>query len=151
MNSVYLLGLQIHNGPLQPFSQDFGLASHTTHVLCVNIIHKWRDLAFNVESERQKHKKLSMAILFTLNFCQKSAERKSQWNIFHISFLMIDLGYESGLLKIISRNTTYQTTATFNMYLFMFFSSKINIRILSKYCTKHFANQTFAQNSYSKY
>ena len=25
----------IHNWPLQPFSQDYDLASHTTHVVCV--------------------------------------------------------------------------------------------------------------------
>ena len=25
----------IHNWPLQPFSQDYGLAYHTTHVVCV--------------------------------------------------------------------------------------------------------------------
>ena len=30
--------LHIHNWPLQPFSQDFGLAFHTTHVVCVNYI-----------------------------------------------------------------------------------------------------------------
>ena len=30
----------IHNWPLQPFSQDYGLVSHTTHVVCVNFIHE---------------------------------------------------------------------------------------------------------------
>ena len=34
----------IHNWPLQPFSQDYGLASETTHVVCVNFIRVWRDL-----------------------------------------------------------------------------------------------------------
>ena len=43
----------IHNWPLQPFSQDYGLASHTTHVVCVNYIRERRDLQFNVDSERQ--------------------------------------------------------------------------------------------------
>ena len=43
----------IHNWPLQPFSQDYDLASHTTHVAWVNFIHKWRDLQFKVDSERQ--------------------------------------------------------------------------------------------------
>ena len=32
-----------HNWPLQPFSQDYGLASHATHVKCVYFIGKWRD------------------------------------------------------------------------------------------------------------
>ena len=34
----------IHNWPLQPFSQDYGLAAQTTHVVCVSVIH--------VDSER---------------------------------------------------------------------------------------------------
>ena len=42
-----------HNWPLQPFSQDYGIASHTTYVVCVNFIHKWWDLQFTVDSERQ--------------------------------------------------------------------------------------------------
>ena len=42
-----------YNWPLQPFCQDYGLASHTTHVVCVNFIGEWRDLQFNVDSERQ--------------------------------------------------------------------------------------------------
>ena len=41
-----------YNWSLQPFSQDFGIASHTTHVVCVNFIREWRDLQFNVISER---------------------------------------------------------------------------------------------------
>ena len=28
----------IHNWPLQPFSQDYGLAAHTIHVVCVKFI-----------------------------------------------------------------------------------------------------------------
>ena len=33
----------IHNWPLQPFSHDYGLASHTTHVVCFNFIREWRE------------------------------------------------------------------------------------------------------------
>ena len=43
----------IHNWPLQPFNQDYGLASHTTHVVCINFIRDLRDLQFNVDSELQ--------------------------------------------------------------------------------------------------
>ena len=43
----------IHNWPLQLFSQDYGLDSYTTHVVCINFIPEWRDLQFNVDSERQ--------------------------------------------------------------------------------------------------
>ena len=41
----------IHNWPFPPFSQDYGLVSHTAHVVCVNFIHEWWDLQFNVDSE----------------------------------------------------------------------------------------------------
>ena len=36
----FIIGLHIYiyNWPLQPFSQDYGLASHTTHVVFVNFI-----------------------------------------------------------------------------------------------------------------
>ena len=30
-----------------------GLVSHTTYVVCVNFIHKWQDLQFKIDSERQ--------------------------------------------------------------------------------------------------
>ena len=29
------------------------LVSHTTYVVCVNFMHKWRELQFKVDSERQ--------------------------------------------------------------------------------------------------
>ena len=34
-------------------SQDYGLISHTTHVVCVNFIREREDPYFNVDSERQ--------------------------------------------------------------------------------------------------
>ena len=37
---------------------DYDLVSHTTHVLCVQFVYKWRNLQFEVESRLQ--------ILFTL-------------------------------------------------------------------------------------
>ena len=36
------------------------LVSHTTYVVCVNFTHKWRDLQFKVDSERQFFEKLFM-------------------------------------------------------------------------------------------
>ena len=42
-----------HNWPLQLFSQDYGLASHTTLVVCVNFICEWPGLQFNVDSGRK--------------------------------------------------------------------------------------------------
>ena len=79
----YLNGHQtyIHNWPLQPFSQDYGLGSHTTHVVCVNFMREWRDLQFNVDSERQIFEKLFHGnFIYSQSFCQKSGERKSPRN-----------------------------------------------------------------------
>ena len=47
------LSTYVRNLALQPFSHYFGLASHTTHVVCINFIREWWDLQFNVDSERQ--------------------------------------------------------------------------------------------------
>ena len=40
-------------GHYNPSVRIFDLVSHTTYVVCVNFIHKWRDLQFKVDSERQ--------------------------------------------------------------------------------------------------
>ena len=42
-----------YNWPLQLFRQDYGLASHATHVVRINFIREWRDLRLNVDFERQ--------------------------------------------------------------------------------------------------
>ena len=73
----------IHNWLLQPFSQDYDLASHTTYVVCVNFIHKWRNLQFKLDSERQICEKLLMAILFTIRIFARNLQRGNlQRNIF---------------------------------------------------------------------
>ena len=69
----------IHYWPLQHFSQDYGLASHTAHVVCVHFIREWRDLQFNVDSKRQIYGKLFHGrFIYSQSSCQKSAERKSE-------------------------------------------------------------------------
>ena len=40
-------------GHYNPSVRIIDLVSHTTYGVCVNFIHKWRDLQFNVDSERQ--------------------------------------------------------------------------------------------------
>ena len=56
----------IHNWLLQPFSQDYGVVSHTTHIVCFNFIHEWRDLQFNIDNEQQTFKKLFQGRFITL-------------------------------------------------------------------------------------
>ena len=79
----------IHNWPLQPFSQDYGLASQPTHVVFVNFVREWRDLQFNVDFERQIFEKLFHGrFIYSQSFCQKSAERKSPKKYFSYFVLM---------------------------------------------------------------
>ena len=40
-------------GHYKPLVRITDLVSHTTYVVCVDFIHKWRDLQFKVNSERQ--------------------------------------------------------------------------------------------------
>ena len=69
---------------------DYGLASHTTYVECINFIHEWRSLKFKFDSERQIFEKL-----FDGNFIYRVfADRKSRKKYFHIFVLMSDLGFE---------------------------------------------------------
>ena len=76
----------VHNWSLKPFSQYYGLASHTTHVLCVNFICEWWDIQFNGYSERQIFlRNFFMAGLFTF-----------RRNISYF-VLMPDLGYEPSI------------------------------------------------------
>ena len=77
----------MHNSPLQPFSQDYDLASQTTYVVCDNIIHECRDLQFKIDYERQIFEQLFMAIILTLRAFARNPLRGSQGkNIFIFSF-----------------------------------------------------------------
>ena len=40
-------------GHYNPSGRIIDLISHTIYIVCVNIIHKWRDLQFKVDTERQ--------------------------------------------------------------------------------------------------
>ena len=54
----------VHSWPLQPFKQDYGLASHITQDVCINFIHECRDLQFKVDLVRQIFKKLFRTIFY---------------------------------------------------------------------------------------
>ena len=72
----FILQTYIHNWPLQPFSQRYGLA-HTSHVVCVS------GGTYSLTSTPNDRflRNFFMAGLFALGvFCQKSVERK--WKIF---------------------------------------------------------------------
>ena len=58
-------------------------------VVCVNFIHAWQYLQFNIISERQIFKQFFMAVFFNFLselFCQKTANRKLPKEIFLFKF-----------------------------------------------------------------
>ena len=64
-------------GHYNPSVRIIDLVPHATYVVCVNFIHKWRDLQFKVDSERQIWETFHGNFIYSQSFCQKSAERKS--------------------------------------------------------------------------
>ena len=85
-------------GHYNPSVRIIDLVSHTTYVVCVNFIHKWRDLQFKVDSERQIFwETFHGNFINSQSFCQKSAERKLPKKYFLFFVLMSGLGLESWL------------------------------------------------------
>ena len=65
------------NGHYNPSVRIIDLVSHTTYVVCVNFIYKWRDLQFKVDSERHIFwETFHGNFIYSQSFCQKSAKRK---------------------------------------------------------------------------
>ena len=75
-------------GHYNPSVRIIDLVSHTTYIVCVNFIHKWWDLQFKVDFERQIFwETFHCNFIYSQSFCQKSAERKSPKKyFFRISF-----------------------------------------------------------------
>ena len=120
----------IHNCSLQPFSQDYGQASHTTHDVCVNFIRKWRDLQFNIDFERQIFLRnfLMTGFIYFQNFWQKCAERKSPKKYFFI-FGFWCLPWDTNL-DFMSTKPTHYTTRLWRLLKQVFFKSKMACRTM---------------------
>ena len=69
-------------------------AAHTTHIVYVNFIHEWRDLQFNVDSERLIFEKIFMAGLFTLRVFARNLQKGNRRRMF---FFFFRLRFEIGL------------------------------------------------------
>ena len=91
----------IYNWPLQPFNQDYGLASYTTHIVCINFTCEWRDLQFNVDSERQIFEETFPGQVYCLSqdFWQKSRPR----NIFFF-FKFLFVAWPETRIQVLSLN-----------------------------------------------
>ena len=98
----------IHNWPLQPFCQDYGLASHTTYVGCVNCIQLYCG-GINSLTSTPNDKFLTnffMASLFTIRvFARNLLRENRRRNIyfFHISIWCP----RTRALHLISQHTTW--------------------------------------------
>ena len=86
----------IHNRPLQPFSQDYGLASHT--ILCALILYvNGGTYSLTSTPNYRFLRNLFMASFFTHRvFARNLLRGKCRRNFF---ILMTDLGYEPRLLS----------------------------------------------------
>ena len=77
----------IHNWPLQSFSQDYGLASHSTHVVYVNFFYTFVLGRLTSTPNYRFLRNFFMAGLFALRVFARNLLRGSRRrNIFHISF-----------------------------------------------------------------
>ena len=83
-----ILHVYIHNWPLQTFIQDYGLASHSTYVVCVNFIHEQRVLQLNVDSERKIIEKLFHGRFITLKCLPEICLDKIAEEIFFLYFVL---------------------------------------------------------------
>ena len=85
------LHIYIHNiiGHYNPSVRIIDLVSHTTYVVYVNFIHKWRDLQFKVDAERQIFwETFHDNFIYSQNFWPEICweERNRRRNTFIISF-----------------------------------------------------------------
>ena len=105
--SIYI-HTYIHNWPLQPISQDYGLASHTTHVVCVNFMREWWGLQFNVDSERQIFEKLFHGNFYLLSeFLPEICWEEVAEEIFFVFRFDVWPGTRTLAFRLISQHTTY--------------------------------------------
>ena len=104
--------ISVHNWTLQHFRRDY-VPSFSHHSCCVraNFIHERKALLFNGESERQIFEKLMAGYLLPDLLPEICWEEIAEFFFFYISFWY--LTWDTNPLRLISQNTTYQTTATF--------------------------------------
>ena len=94
----------LYNWSLQPFSQDYNLIFHTTHVVCIHFVHEWQNLHFKVDTEREDFLKTLRQFLLTF----RVFTRNSLNEIF-----ARDVWDRVGTMgcRLMNQHTTYQTIA----------------------------------------
>ena len=86
--------------------------------MCVYFVRDWRNLQFNVDSERQVLEKFFHGtFIYSQSFCRNLLSGSRRKNIFHISFLMTYLWYEPSLLRLISFLSKLLNLSVFNLII----------------------------------
>ena len=114
LNCWMFLNAKVHDfihtciiGHYNPSVRVINLVSHTTYVVCVNFIYKWRDLQFKVDSELQIFwETCNDNFIYTQSSCKKSAERKSIKKYF-LYFFYVWPRARTPAIRLISQHTTY--------------------------------------------
>ena len=99
---------------LQPFSQDYNMASHITCVVSVNFIHERWDLQLKVDSKRQIFWETFPGHFYlnSRSFCQKHTEKKSPNKYFQI--LCFDVFNKPGRCQLDNDDFTGRCIIEFN-------------------------------------
>ena len=85
-------------GHYNPSVRIIDLVSHTTYVVCVNFVHKWRHLQFKVDFERQIFlRNFSWQFYLLSEFFARNLLRGNRWrNTFCILFWCLACGSNPG-------------------------------------------------------
>ena len=95
-------------GHYNPSAKIIDLVSHTTYVVCVNFIHKWRDLQFTVDSERHIFWKTFHGNFILLSeFLPEICWGEIVEEIFLYFVLDVLPGARTLAFRLISQHTTY--------------------------------------------
>ena len=91
--------------------QDYDLASHATYVVCINFIHKWRDLIFKVDSEHDRYLRRFpwQFYLFLESFLLRVSRRRNIFLFLFIFRFIADVwpGIWTVASCLICQHTTY--------------------------------------------
>ena len=106
-------------GHYNPSVKIIDLVSHITYVVCVNFIHKRRDLQFKVDSERQIFlRNFSWQFYFTLRvFARNQLRGNRRRNTFRIYFDVWP-GARTLAFRLISQHTSSSKSFIYSVFIF---------------------------------
>ena len=106
------------------------LVSHTTYVVCVNFIRKWRDLQLKSTPNDRFYEKLVIAVLiYSQSFCQKSAVEIAEKILFVFCFDVWPGGLNLGFTS--NKSTHY-------LLDYIYYIIRISKVFRKQICVEHF-------------